>query len=68
MNLSSKIEKIVNSGEKVRYSGFYGPINHEGEKCEIIEGENNLFLDKGSEAPKILSCQHNVAWRLKSDE
>ena len=63
-----EIKDVINSGDKVKTSGFYEPVDHNNGECEIIEDENNLFLDKGSQAPKILSCQHNVVWRLKSDE
>ena len=66
-NLFEIKEKVV-TGQKVKTSGFYEPLDHDDGVCQIIEDENNLFLDKGSEAPKILSCQHNVTWRLKSDE
>ena len=69
MSLVGKIEDIViSSGEKVQTTGFYEPLDHDDGKCQIIEDEYNLFLDKGSEAPKILSCQHDVMWRLKSGE
>jgi len=61
MSLFAKIEGTVCSGETVKTSGFYEPLDHKGE-CEIIE--SNLFLDKGSEAPKVLSCQHDVRWRF----
>lgn len=58
-------DKNINimSGEKIQQSGFYEPIEHTG-KCRILKSERIIFLDKGSEAPKILSCQHDIKWRL----
>ena len=45
MSLFAKIEGTVCSGETVKTSGFYEPLDHKGE-CEIIE--SNLFLDKNN--------------------
>jgi len=69
LSLFDNVEEIVVcSGESVRYSGFYEPLDHDDGECKIIDDEYNLFLDKGSEAPKMLSCQHDIVWRLKSGE
>ena len=45
MSLIGKIEEIV-SGENVRTSGFYEPIDHNDGVCQIIDDENNLFLSR----------------------
>ncbi len=63
MFLKKPQEIVICSGEQVKKSGFYEPIEHKEGECKIIE--TNLFLDKGSKAPQILSCQHNVKWRFK---
>lgn len=68
MSLLGTKEIVISSGEKVQTTGFYEPLDHDDMECKIMDDENNLFLDKGSEAPKILSCQHDIMWRLKSSE
>lgn len=53
----------VKSGQAVIITGFYEPLDHSGE-CLILDSEKKIFLCRGSEAPKILSCQHNIEWGL----
>ncbi len=53
----------VKSGQAVSITGFYEPLTHNGE-CLILDNEKKIFLCRGSEAPKILSCQHNIEWGL----
>ncbi len=67
MSLAEIEDIVISSGEKVQTTGFYEPLDHD-DGCKIMDDENNLFLDKGSEAPKMLSCQHDIVWRLKSSE
>jgi len=64
MNTIQPQETMVDSGKTVKYSGFYEPEDHTSGQCIILETEQRIFLAKGSDAPKILSCQHNITWRL----
>ncbi len=66
MFLKKTQELVISSGDQVKKSGFYEPMEHQEGECKIIE--TNLFLDRGSKAPKILCCQHDVKWRLKADK
>lgn len=67
MSLVENKDIVISSGDKVQTTGFYEPLDHD-DGCQIIDDEYNLFLDKGSEAPQMLSCQHDIVWRLKSGE
>ena len=53
----------VESGKLAPMTGYYEAIHDDG-NCIILEGEKRKLLAEGTRAPKIVSCQHDVTWRL----
>lgn len=60
--------RTVNSGQKVEQSGYYIYVDHvikNDLKCFVApKARLGLYLIKGSIAPRLGSCLHDVKWQL----
>jgi len=57
----------IKSGDTITKSGLYvfsGHVKPNDLDCFILKNEKKMFFSKGSEAPRPLSCLHDVEWRL----
>lgn len=53
----------VFSGDKVKVTGYYSPVDHEKVCDKILPAERSFFMIKGSLASKIIACGHDVSWK-----
>lgn len=59
---------IIESGKKVTVSGYYVYVEHvikNDLNCFVApKAKLGLYLTKGSTAPRLGSCPHDVKWKL----
>ena len=59
--------KTVDTGKKVKLSGHYSYLEHvvDGTGCLVHPAaRRGMYLEEDSRAPGLLTCGHDVRWRL----
>ena len=60
-------ESYIRSGDVFKETGCYSYVSHvedHKEHCFNPPQTNRMFFKRGETAPKLISCQHDIFWKL----
>ena len=69
LNSENKLENkvIIKSGEKFKETGCYsyaGHVRDDETRCFIPEQVHRMLFKRGEVAPPLISCYHDINWKL----